>query len=93
MSRGAIVELFRAFTEAAVEMTDRLVVFGVEGSEDTLDDLGDSLVVLGRRVYVGTYEGELPLPDRAEWEDLPTFAGVFGVVFHERFSAEIVDEI
>ena len=93
MSRDAIVALFRDFYDAAADMTLHLVQVGVQGSEDTLDDLGESLVAFGRDAYLETLEGVRPLPPRETWEEMPTFSGVFGGVFYERFGAEILAEI
>lgn len=94
-TREEMLVLFRGFLEAKTEMADHLVVSGrvTDASEDTLDELADSLVASGKDTYIATYRGTMALPDRAEWHRLPRLTSVFGDVFEERFDADIYDEV
>ncbi len=88
-----IIAAFRAYRDAQVELADRLVVTNRAGdsTEDTLDDLADAVVAMGKLVYCDLYEGRMDLPRRQEWEGLPTLIHVFGDVYDERFDLEIDD--
>lgn len=89
------IAVFRGFIEAKVELADRLESSGLarDASEDTLDDLSDSLVTAGRDVYIATFELRRSLPERDRWHELPTLTGEFGSVYEERFGGDIYDEI
>lgn len=95
VSREEFVAIFRAFLEAKTEMVDRLGTFGyvADASEDTLDELADSLLTLGKDVFKGVFEGETPLPPRRDWHRLPGLSSVFGDVFDERFGADIYEDL
>jgi hypothetical protein len=95
LEREAIARLFNGFVGAKVEMAYCLSNSGraLDASEDTLDDLADSLIAAGKRVYDETYRGMCVLPDPVTWHELPGLTSTFVQVFTERFCTNIFDEI
>lgn len=95
LPRALFVQIFEGLVEARVELVDRLVSSGrVKGaSEDTLDDLADSLAFSGKRIYEAALVGTSELPAEEGWHKLPGATSVFCRVFWERFGADIYDEL
>ena len=91
-SKENIVELFKIYVEAKVELVD-ILSERIEASEDVMDDLADSVVALGKNYYLDIYEGKRELPLRETWESLSLLSHVFDSVYHSRFNLEIWDEI
>lgn len=95
LPRALFVRIFEGFVEAKVELVDRLVTSKRAGgaSEDTLDDLADSLVFSGKKAYAEAFAGRSDLPARDGWHKLPGATSVFCEVFTARFAADIFDEL
>ncbi|MEJ2590094.1 MAG: hypothetical protein P8178_01620 [Candidatus Thiodiazotropha sp.] len=94
LEREDILDMFRAFQEAQVELADRLITSErvKDVSEDTLDELTDSLIIFGKDIYIALYTGSLDLPPHEYWRWLPSVATIFADVFYDRFGVEIYNE-
>jgi hypothetical protein len=95
LDRAVIADVFKTYVYARADLRG---VFEErdetqESTEDTLDDLADSIVAMGREAYLNAYYQRDDLPDDDTWESLPTFVHVFDQVFYERFGGNIFDEI
>jgi hypothetical protein len=94
LPRRKFVALFKAYIEARTELVDALQgePWKIAASEDTLDDLAEVIICLGRKAYLDVYRGKTPPPPRETWEELRTIS-VFAVVYDERFDGNVFDEL
>jgi hypothetical protein len=94
LPKKKFVALFKAYIEARTELVDTLQgePWRVAASEDTLDDLAEGIICLGRKAYLDVYRGETPPPPRETWEELRTLAA-FAEVYEERFDGDVFDEL
>jgi hypothetical protein len=95
LDRTEFASLFRTYANARADLVE---LFNEreetqDHSEDTLDDLADAILAMGKEAYLDAYYERADLPDEDTWEELPTFVHVFSNVYHEQFSANIFDEI
>jgi len=95
MGKEGVLRVFQAYVLARTELVDRLVATerAPGASEDTMDDLADSMVCQGRLVYLDVFRGDADLPHRDRWHQLPGLIHVLGDVFYDRFDEDIYDHL
>ena len=91
-----VVALFIDFREAVVELSDKLVEdcrVDASCSEDTIEDLADSITTKGYSVYVNTYYSRMALPEQEQWHSLAKLLHVFDPYYYQRFGSELEDDV
>lgn len=85
----SIFDLFKAdaFDEIQRQFSDE------ELSDDTIDDLADAVITMGRESWSACLDGSLSYPELELWEQLPTIGHLLDQIFYERFNTPILDEI
>jgi len=93
LDRDLIEDVFRMYAYSQADLVELFMDRDEtkDHSEDTLDDLADALLTMGREAYLNAYYEKSELPDEDTWENLPTFIYVFSEVYYERFSDNIFD--
>lgn len=95
LNKHSLIDLFRHFVTARTELADAISLRpeAVGASEDTLDDLADSIIAQGPESYLAAYHGTRPLPEMRSWGKARTIAHLFTDVFDQNFGENIYDYI
>jgi len=96
LARHEVAILFRTFMQARADLVHELGITGraADASEDTLEDLAQTVLLQGREPYLSTFRGKRALPPRSDWgTNVFGVVGIFDEVYLKRFGLQIFDEL
>lgn len=93
MDRETILKHFSTFVDVRAEAADLLAQEQLlpDSSEDTLDDIGDALIVAGKGPFLDFFSSKSTLTNGVE--EMPTLVHVFDEVYFDRFGVSPFEEI
>ena len=93
--RHRIVLWYRLFDQLKADVFDVIQsrFLPEEISEDTINDLADAIVTMGRTAWQQCMAGTFEYPPHQQWESLSTLDYVFDEIFFDRFGTSIQEEI